>query len=372
MVGRSTKGAAWGWRAMALGAAGAAVLAALSYTGVRVLPHAQAQPAAPQPAAAAPALAAPAPTAPPSDYSQRPVAFLHDNEVVTREQLGEYLIARYGADKLQLLINKLLIEEACRAKGIEVTQAEVEAALAEDLSKMGPGVDEKVFVDKVLKQYKKTLYEWKEDVIRPKLLMTKLVRDRVKVTEEDIRAGFDAYHGEKIDCKVIYWPRGEERIAQTQYAALRDSDAEFDRAAKMQANPTLAANGGHITPPLGRHTIGNDEVEREAFKLQPGEMTSLINTPDGVVVVKCIGRIPADTTVSLEAERAKLYKEAFERKVQKEIPMAFQEIAKQANVKKLLTGPDRPEENLAETTQQLLNGTPPGAPGKAPPMPAPH
>ena len=76
-----------------------------------------------------------------SDYGQRPVAFLHDNEAVTREQLGEYLIARFGAEKLPLLINKIIIEEACRAKGIDVTAAEIEASLAEDLSSMN--VDQK-------------------------------------------------------------------------------------------------------------------------------------------------------------------------------------------------------------------------------------
>ena len=144
--------------------------------------------------------AAPAPTGPASDYNKRPVAYIHDNEIISREQLGEYLIARYGAEKLPLLINKLIIEEACRAKGIEVTAAEVEASLAEDLGAMN--VDQKTFVNNVLKQYKKTLYEWKEDVIRPKLLMTKLVRSRIVVTEEEIRTGFEAYHGEKIDCQL--------------------------------------------------------------------------------------------------------------------------------------------------------------------------
>lgn len=149
-----------------------------------------------------------------SDYSHRFVASFGDSkEGVTQEELGEYLIARFGAERLPLLINKILIEEACRAKGIEVTAAEVEASFAEDLAGMG-NVSQADFADKVLKQYKKSLYEWKEDVIRPKLLMSKLVRDRVKVTEEDIQAGFDAYHGEKIDCQVIYWPRGEENIAK--------------------------------------------------------------------------------------------------------------------------------------------------------------
>ncbi len=208
MAGSSKKGAAWSWRRLALGAACVAGLGAAGYLGCRFLPCATAQPAAPaKPAAVAPPAS---PTAPPADYCQRPVAFLHGNETITREQLGEYLIARYGADKLPLLVNKLIIEEACRTKGIDVTPAEVEASFAQDIASMGGGVTEKIFVDNILKQYKKTLFEWKEDVVRPKLLMTKLVRDRVKVTEEEIQAGYEAYYGEKIDCKFIYWPKSEK------------------------------------------------------------------------------------------------------------------------------------------------------------------
>lgn len=365
MGGRSTKGAAWGWRRLALGTACLAGLAALVLAGSRFLPHAQARADAPPTAAAAPAPLPATPSTPvpapadSDDYAKRPVAFIHDNEVVTREQLGEYLIARFGAERLPLLINKILIEEACRAKGIEVTAAEVEASFAEDLAGMG-GVSQADFADKVLKQYKKSLYEWKEDVIRPKLLMSKLVRDRVKVTEEDIQAGFDAYHGEKIDCQVIYWPKGEENIAKRQYAAIRDSEKEFDDKAKMQANSTLAAQGGHLSQPIGHRTTGNDEVENEAFKLQPGEITRPISTPDGIVVVKCLKRIPPDTSVSLERERPKLFKEVFEKKTALEIRKTFLEIQKDAKVKNLLTNPNRQDEDLTQSTRQLLEGGPGG------------
>ena len=345
--------------------------------GSRFLPHAQARAdtpptatAAPAPLPATPSTPVPAP-ADSDDYAKRPVAFIHDNEVVTREQLGEYLIARFGAERLPLLINKILIEEACRAKGIEVTAAEVEASFAEDLAGMG-NVSQADFADKVLKQYKKSLYEWKEDVIRPKLLMSKLVRDRVKVTEEDIQAGFDAYHGEKIDCQVIYWPRGEENIAKAQYAAIRDSAKEFDDKAKMQANSTLAAQGGHLSQPIGRRTTGNDEVESEAFKLQPGEVSRLISTPDGIVVVKCLKRIPPDNTVSLERERPRLQKEVIDKKTALEIRKAFIEIQKDAKVKNLLTNPNRQDEDLTQSTRKLLEGGPGGTGVKPASAPAPR
>src|SRR5262249_24335291 len=85
------------------------------------------------------------------------VATFNGNASVTREELGEYLIARYGADQLELLVNRRIIDQACRDKGVEVTAAEVEAALAQDLKGM-QAANSKEFETKVLKPYHKTLY----------------------------------------------------------------------------------------------------------------------------------------------------------------------------------------------------------------------
>ena len=364
MAGSSKKGAAWSWRRLALGAVCVGGLGAAGYVGSLFLPRATAQPAAPT-KPVTPTPAQPAAAATPSDYSTRPVAFLHGNETITREQLGEYLIARYGADKLPLLVNKLIIEEACKAKGIDVTPAEVEASFAQGLAGMG-SVSEQMFVDNVLKQYKKTLFEWKEDVVRPKLLMSKLVRDRVKVTEEEIQACYDAHYGEKVDCKMIYWPRGEKEQAIKIWGLIRDSkdvDREFDNRAVMQASPRLAANTGHLDQPIGRHTTGDEKLEALVFGMQPGQMSGVEETRDGIVVVKCLQRIPPDTTVSLEKVRPTLYKEVFEKKVQMEIPIVFMELQKQAKADLLLKDPHK-QLDLTETTQQALSGGKPAGPAK--------
>jgi len=122
---------------------------------------------------------------PSSDYAQRVVAYIYGNVAVTREELGEYLIARFGPDKLELLVNKKIIEHACRQKGVEVTPAELELALETDCAKLG--VTKDVFLNQVLRERKVTLYEWKEDVLKPQILLSKLCQDRVQATEDEIR-----------------------------------------------------------------------------------------------------------------------------------------------------------------------------------------
>ncbi len=285
-----------------------------------------------------------------SDYSSRVVAYVFENTPITREELGEYLITRYGAERLDLLCNKKIIDSECRKAGIEVTAAEVENALAEDLK--GLNVDRKTFVDKVLKNYRKNLYEWKEDVIRPKLMLGKLVRSKVKVTEDDIKHAFDAYYGEKVECRIVMYEKGFERAVLTDYPKLRDSEDEFHKAAKNQKSSSLAATAGKIRP-IARNTTGNEELEKAAFALQAGEVSPVIGTPEGLVIVKCDKRIPADTTVNLDAVREKLTTEIIEKKIQAEIPVAFAEMRKRANPKLILQGSNQTED-LTKTIMPLI------------------
>lgn len=318
--------------------------------------------ALPPPTAAKPKDGAAAMAPAPSDYSQRVVAYVNGNIPVTREELGEYLIAREGAEKLELLVNKKIIDMYCKQKGVEVTAAEVDAAVAEDVRGMGVNVAD--FVNKVLKHYHKSLYEWKEDVIRPKLALTKLCRDRVQVTDQDLQEAFDAHYGEKVDCRIILFPKGESRQALAAHAKVRDSDEEFTRLASQQASPSLAATGGHVRP-ISHHSTGNGQLEKEAFCLRPGEVGPVIDTPEGPVILKCVARIPPEKEHTLDKDRAVLHKEVFDRKVQQEIPILFRELRERARPTLILRKSSLREDELMREVRQELSSDPASAVGKS-------
>src|SRR5262249_11916897 len=163
-----------------------------------------------------------------------------------------YLIERYGKDKLDHLINKRIIEHAARQRGIDVTEGETEAAFYGDAAALGLSSAE--FKRAILQRYGKSLFEWKEDVIKPRLLMEKMCRARVTVTNEDLVQAFEAYYGEKVDCKMIIWPKNpqSEKNLMKIWPKLRDDEKEFDSYARLQPSASLAAVGGHVKP-LGRH-----------------------------------------------------------------------------------------------------------------------
>ena len=312
-----------------------------------------------QPPAAPPA--APART----DDAIRPVAYIYGNVPVTRQDLGEFLIARGGADKLELVVNKMIIEHECKKRGITVTEKEMEAALLEDLE--GLSLKKADFVKAVLPRYGKTLYEWMEDVIRPRLLLSKICHGRVKVDDADLMRQFEREYGEKRRVQIVMWPKGDNlKVIQDEYAKIRKDQAEFDRAARAQANPALASSAGHIKP-IGRHSYAEDKrVEEIAFQLKPGEVSEIIGTSQGYVVMKLHQVIPPDDKVKFETVKPRLFKQAFDEQMTQEIPKCFAELKQAAAPKMLLDGPPLWKDDVRPGTsvEDVLKG-----PGTAPPTP---
>lgn len=314
------------------------------------LPRATAAPppAPPQQAQPAPVTTAHHET---SDYSKRVVAYVYDTVPLTREELGEYLIARFGKDRVNNFVNRRIIEMAAKERGIEVTDAEVDADLTETLKSLNTTRSD--FVSKLLKPYGKNMYEWKEDVIKPRILLAKLCRDRVVVTEDDMKKAYEAKYGEKIECRLILWPRDQRSVALAMYTKIRDSEAEFERAAKQQADPKLAGTGGRIEP-FGRHTTGNEQLEKSAFRLKPGEMSEVLETPQGFLVIKCIKLIPPEADKKYDAVKDSFREDIVKRKIaQQEVPKYFKELKDKANPKIFLKDGPSDEEMIREVSHEI-------------------
>ncbi len=272
-----------------------------------------------------------------ANFNSRIVAYIYDGQPVSREELGEYLIARFGAERLEFMINRKIVEIECGKRNISATDAEVEHRFKQDLHSFGQPMTERDFVNSVLKRFGKTLYEWKEDVIRPKLMMEKYVRAQLKITENDLREGFEARFGPKVECRMIVLDGSNLKVAQDVWNKVKGSRIEFDLEAKKQVIRNLAESGGKV-PAIHKH-FGDRKLEAAAFSLKEGEISPLIELPDrSLVILYCDRHIPADRTASFDVERAKLHKEMEDLRVAQRIPEAFQELRKLANPRYMLTG----------------------------------
>jgi len=306
------------------------------------------------------ALAAPPPANPPaqspaipaSDWDKRVVAYIYGTIPITREDLGEYLIARKGLDNVELLVNKRIIELACEKRGVTVTDAEVEASILTDCETINIKKAE-FFRNVVTKNFGKSPYEWREDIVKPRLLLTKLVKDKFpKPTEEELHAAFEALYGRMAEVRVIIWPKGEERIAMQEYDAIRKDEQGFAHKARAQANASLAATEGKIKP-IAHNAGVHPEVEQAAFSLQPGEVSRLIATPEGTMVLKVDRIIEPNAKVKFEEQRTALEKDVYEKKVTAEIPKLFAVLKEEAKPMLILKRPNDPVALEREAVQEI-------------------
>lgn len=309
------------------------------------------------------------PAEPKKEVDRRIVGYIYGDIPITREELGEFLITHGGYKKLELLVNKKIIEIEAQKRGVTVTTVEIKAKLEEILRPFGFSL--KDFEEKVLGHRGLSLYEYVDDVIRPELLVTKMCRDRVKVTEQDIQRGFENRYGERRQARIICWAKENHNIALKQWAEVRKGEAEFRAIARMQADANLAAAEG-LTKPVGRHVEGatDEALAKMLFSLKKGEISGLVEVEKvGIMCVMCVEVIPPDENTKLDEKmKSALTNELFQKKLEHEIPKYCYELRQAAKPNLILKGPPSAEE-FREGVRNIVNqagGVPPTSPAPAP------
>jgi len=316
-----------------------------------ILGHAQSDPlAAQQPKGVVPASGT-APTTVGAD--KRVVAYIYGNIPITREEFGEHLIHQFGRDRVRLYVNRKIIEIAGAKRGVVISPQEIDAIIEEDCKKLS--VDRKDFVNRVVKEkYGKTLYEWREDVIKPRLILQAMCKDQIKVDDAELKKVFENLYGEKVQCQIIMWPKGDETLALRAYPKIRNDKEAFDQAARDQVHSDLAGRLGMVDP-IGRNSgPGTAKIEQIAFSMKDGQVSEVIDTGGGSLVIKRIKSFPANTSVSFAEVRNSLIKETTDRQMELIIPLMFNKINEEAKPSFILSPADISSREMDDQSKKLL------------------
>ena len=220
--------------------------AALAWAGLAFAQPAFAQPTAPKGL----------PSAVTADQNRRVVAFFHGNVPVYREEFGEYLLARGGLDKVELLVNRRMIEVAGTRAGVSVTPDEIRIGLEDDLR--GAKVDIAAFTQFVKERYGKSIFEWEQDVIRPRLLIGKMCHKSIAITPEEMQKTYETKFGQKRDAQLIVWPKDANSqpngIAAGPDGALWFTEVGTGKIGRM----TTAGGLTEYTTGAGASALGSD------------------------------------------------------------------------------------------------------------------
>lgn len=252
---------------------------------------------------------------------------------ITSDQLAEETVRRYGVDMLDNMINRHLILQACAAKGITVTDADVSGEIHRVAAKFGLTTES--YLQLLQDERDIAPDQYSREVIWPMLALRRLVDDRVQVTEEEFNRAFIARYGEAMKCRMIMV--NDQKLAESLRQRALAAPDEFGALAKQHSQDEGSASVRGLIPPIRRFS-GDSRLEEAAFALQENQISNVLQLGDQWVILQAVRRLPATSpsAQAMPAIRAQINDGIRDEKMRGAATELFEELQKQAQVVKVL------------------------------------
>lgn len=268
-----------------------------------------------------------------ADANSNSVVAVVNADPITRQMLADATLERYGDTVLDnVIINRQLILQACKDRGVEVTEAEVGQEITRLATKFGFSVQDYL---KLLQDERDiSPGQYGREIIWPILALRKLVADRVKPTDEEFDRAFKAQYGEAVKCRMIM-VADEQKARRLHQEAVANPQA-FGGLAKKNSEDEVSASVGGLIPPIRRFT-GDTRLEEAAFALQDGQISPVMQLADQWLFLQAVRRIPATTpaATAMPAIREQINDRIRETKMKGAASQLFAELQRNANVVKV-------------------------------------
>jgi parvulin-like peptidyl-prolyl isomerase len=272
-----------------------------------------------------------APVAPPG---AQPMALVNGAEI-TRDRLAAECLGRHGEVVLETLVNRRLIEQACRRNGIAVTAADVEAEI--DAMSRRFNVPRDKWVDLIRQERGVTPRQYAEEIVWPMIALKRLARAAVEPTADEIQEVFEKQFGPAVKARIIVSrTRADAERVRAQAVAATD---DFPALARQHSVDVGSASVNGWVEPIRLHS-GEPQFDRAAFALAEGQISEVVQVADQFIVIKCEGHLAADTA-KLEDVRPRLAEELRERKSRQASADVFRTLQDGARIENVLNDPAR-------------------------------
>jgi len=243
--------------------------------------------AAKQPAAANPATAPGGAESGTASEGKSSIVAVVNGQSVTRAQLAELCIERYGQPVLESLVNKHLILEACRQHNIKITVQDIEAEIDRIAARFNLPKDR--WMQMLREERNISAEQYRRDIIWPTLALQQLAAGDLQITEAELTREFESEYGEKVQVRMIAVSsktKAAEILKEVQAAP-----DTFGAAAKQHSEDPNSAAARGLIPPIRRH-IGQPEIEKACFALQANEISPIIPVAGQFLIFQCEKRLP--------------------------------------------------------------------------------
>lgn len=253
-------------------------------------------------------------------------------EVITKDELYNFMVQQTGQEALDNLVVKKIIELEASDQNLEVSEDEIDKEVKELAEQYG-GQDAMI---QALAMYNIDLEQVREDVA-VNIKLEKLLSPRIKINDEEIQAYFAANQEayaveEQIKVSHILVDSAEE--AQEIRRMLSQGKEFADLAKERSTDPGSKDQGGDLGL-VGRGEMV-EEFEQAAFALQPGQISDPVESEYGFHIIK-VHEKTAARPGTLEENQAEIRETLLQQKMESEYPAWLDKQYENHPVENLLT-----------------------------------
>jgi len=279
----------------------------------------------------------------------KPAATVNGAEI-TADELAAECLGRHGAGVLEALVNRRIIEQACRKQGIAVTPQDTSAEI--DAMARRFSVPRDKWLEMIQQERGISPKQYADDIVWPMLALRSLARGAVQPTDEEVRRAFENRFGPAVKARIVACrTRPEAESVRKQAIAAPD---EFGSLARQHSADVGSASANGWVEPIRMHS-GDPAFDRAAFGLQDGAISEVVQVGDQFIVIKCEGRLPP-AGATLEEVKPQIAEELREKKSRQASSEVFKRLQEASKVENIMNDPARAATQPGVAA--LVNGEP--------------
>lgn len=267
-----------------------------------------------------------------------------NGEEISRDTLANVLINIYGEEGLERIIRRTLVKQEAKKRNITVTEEDISKRIElhidgqiQQQMKQG-GLKDEQDLNRELEKAGMTLEQYRKNIakmfkltngqVEAELLAEKIIKETIKITDEELHEVFEEQLGEKILARQIVFRT--IRDAENNLKRLK-SGANFEALAKKESIDRNSASRGGKMHPFGPEGV----MGKTVANLKNGEISDIVKTDSGYHIIKLEKRIPRSTKKFSEV-KDDLVKLVTAQKIQTRLNPWLLNLAESAEIKRNL------------------------------------
>ena len=272
---------------------------------------------------------------------------------ITRQEVSNECVRRFGTEVLESLINKMLVFDECQKLGIKITEQDVNDELTNNAAKLGWTAER--YVKLQCEERNISVDRLKRDILWSELALRRLAESQTQVSPQEISERLEFEFGPKIQVRQLVVDTQDEAIKLL--AAAQADPASFEKICKDHSVDRNSASLGGLLPPIRRNS-GFPDFENMAFSLAEGEFSQPFPVEKQFVVMKCLKKIPADKLSEPEVAVAsdRIEAELSREKLRGAALKLFERMQANSKIENVMNNPELRRQNPGVAA--LVNGKP--------------